>query len=418
MISRRAFLAGLGATLVTSRALAAPARAKRVLFFYFPDGVPNPEGQASRWHASGSETSFSLPDTLSPLEPFKGDCIFTTGLSMGPTDSGSHPGGAKKLLTAVDGGNGESIDRRLARTIGGGAPFGHVYLGAMATHNGASGDKFISYPAAGTTVPPEDDPAKAFQRLFSTTPPSEGPGDTSVLDAAMADLAELRQRAGEAEKQKLELHLDALRDLERRVKGGGGTCEKPGFVAPPGSNDHAMFPAILKAQIDIMVQAMACNLTRVGVIQASQHTSELIMSRFAGTDMYRPSFDMRSHQASHYGQTSDPKYADFVLQRRWLVSRFAYLLSELKKRAEPGGDGGTMLDNSIVALVTEVSDGNMHLHDNMPFILAGRGGGLRTGRLLQYSYRRHGDLWAAVANAAGDNLSSFGQDSQGPLSLT
>jgi hypothetical protein len=30
---------------------------------------------------------------------------------MGATDAGSHPGGAKKLLTASDGGYGESIDQ-------------------------------------------------------------------------------------------------------------------------------------------------------------------------------------------------------------------------------------------------------------------------------------------------------------------
>jgi hypothetical protein len=62
---------------------------------------------------------------------------------------------------------------------------------------------------------------------------------------------------------------------------------------------------VLRAQIDTMVLAMACGLSRVGVIQASQHTSELIMSRFRGTEMYDPGFDMRSHQASHYGARQD-----------------------------------------------------------------------------------------------------------------
>jgi hypothetical protein len=85
------------------------------------------------------------------------------------------------------------------------------------------------------------------------------------------------------------------------------SCDAPpGFDASPALLfAPENFPAVLRAQIDTMVLAMACGLSRVGVIQASQHTSELIMSRFRGTDMYDPGFDMRSHQASHYGARQD-----------------------------------------------------------------------------------------------------------------
>jgi len=95
----------------------------------------------------------------------------------GPTDVGSHPGGAKKLLTGVDGGNGISIDHHLAQTVGAGDPFRSLYLGAMANQNGASGDKHISYVAAGVTATPDDDPAAAFGRVFAAAvrPPAAAP---------------------------------------------------------------------------------------------------------------------------------------------------------------------------------------------------------------------------------------------------
>ena len=52
----------------------------------------------------------------------------------------------------------------------------------------------------------------------------------------------------------------------------------------------------------------------------------------------------------------------------------------------------------------------------MPFVLAGGGGGrIRTGRVMQLGYRRHADLYVAIANAMGDNLTSFGDASSGPL---
>lgn len=440
-MKRRSFLKALGtaamalpvAHLLRARRARAftPAAARRVIFYYFPDGIPEPDGEPSRWHMSGSDTNFTLTPTLTPLQPFAQQCIFFNNLSMGPTDAGSHPGGAKKLLTATDGGNGESFDRYLARTVGSDTPFDHVYLGAMANQNNASGDKFISYPAADTTVAPEDDPVRAFNRLFGGgmggmggAPDGGAPSgdDKSVLDTDLADLQELQAQLGTVEKSKLDLHLEALRDLEKRLAGGGpvgGTGCSAGAPASLGGIDETAlydpgnFPAILQAQMDLMVNAMACGLTRVGVIQASQHTSDLIMSRFANTELYTPGYDMRSHQASHYGQSSDPKFTTYVEQVRWFVAELAYLLDALKQR--PEGDG-TMLDYSMVFVCSEISDGNTHKHDNMPFLLAGGGGGaLRTGRILDNGYRRHGDLYLAMAKAMGNDLASFGDASTGIL---
>lgn len=417
----------------TASAGPTPAVAKRFIVFYFPDGVPAPAGQASRFHAAGGETTFTLPENLAPLASHRDACVFFRGMSMGQTDAGSHPGGAKKLLTGVDGGGGESLDRYLARTAGASAPFRHVYLGAMATQNGASGDKFISYPSAGTTAAPEDDPITAFGRLFSagggaSTGGSGGsktvdPVEASVIDAALGDMNDLRGRLGDVEKTKLDLHLEALRDVERRIKGLAvdalPACNQTlGSVAGVDATrlyDPSHFPAVLRAQIDLMVQAMACGLTKVGVVQASQHTSELIMSRFPSTPIYKPGFDMRSHQASHYGQSADPKFEDYVKQRTWFVEQFAYMLDQLKARPE---GGGTMLDHTIVLLCSEISDGNVHSHDDMPFILGGGGGGaIRTGRLLEMGGRRHSDLLGSIAHAMGDgSVTTYGQGGSGLIS--
>src|SRR5262245_30847393 len=102
-----------------ARAQSTP-KAQRAIFFYFPDGVAgeSASGEPSLWHCSGDERNFGISDQLSPLATHKHDCIFFNGLSMGATDAGSHPGGAKKVLTAADSGNGESIDQLLARTAG------------------------------------------------------------------------------------------------------------------------------------------------------------------------------------------------------------------------------------------------------------------------------------------------------------
>lgn len=437
MIARRHFLAGGAAAAIALPFLrttrAATGTAKRLIILYHPDGVPglSSSGEASEWHPTGGETTFTLPPVLSSLQPYRDKCVFFRGLSMGAADVGSHPGGAKKLLTAVDGGNGISIDQRLASTVGAGDPFRSLYLGAMAKHNNASGDKHISYVAPGITQAPEDDPVAAFQRVFpgggSTTMPT---GDSrkdrrlSVLDRAKTDLDALRTKLGDTERAKLDLHLDAVREVERRIQGlgggGGASCSMPAIDAsglePSQLYAAERFPQILRCQIDLMVQAMACGLTRVGVIQGSHHTSELIMSRFMGTPMYDPGFDMRSHQASHYGANHDAshrEYRDYKLQATWWAEQLAYLLAQLAARPE---DNGTMLDHSLVLYCTEVCDGNTHGHDDMPFILAGGGSGrIRTGRLFDYGYRRHADLLLSIAHAMGDTLGGFGDSSSGVL---
>ena len=414
---------------------AADGSAERVIFFYFPDGVagPSQNGEASLWHCTGSESSFTLSETLSALAPWQQKCLFFNGLSMGGTDSGSHPGGAKKLLTAADYGNNESIDQLLARTAGWSSPWRHLYLGAQATLNNASGDKHISYPVSGQSLAPEDDPRRAFSALFGNFTPGSGTDSGTgadgaprqkVIDSVKDDLLELRGQLGGGgiEQDKLDYHLSSLEELEGRLTGGSGgaSCSDPA-VDTSGISDATIasaeaFPAILRAQTDLMVLAMECGMTRVGTIQAATHTSELIMSRFAGTEMYDPAYDMRSHQASHYGAShnrSSREFSAYLAQRKRWVQQFAYLLQQLDAR--PEGDG-TMLDHSIVVLCTEVCDGNTHLHDNMPFVLAGGGNiGINPGRLLQYSGDRHGNLWVSVARKMGQDIGYFGDASSGPL---
>ena len=446
-MDRRTFLRLVGSSTValggghlltrSGRALAQAAGARRLIVFYFPDGVAarSQDGDPTEWHAQGGETSFTLGAQLMPLDRLKQHCVFLNGLSMGQTDAGSHPGGAKKLLTGVDGGNGESIDQYLSRTVGAGSPWRHLYLGAMANQNNASGDKHIVYPSAGQTIPPEDDPRRAFERVFGAglptgmPPTMTGPSaDRSILDGTLAEVQALRDKLGAGERAKLELHLEALRDLERRV----ATTLPPPVTPPPAScgtppaslssaslpslYDPSLFPTILRLQLDVMVQAMACGLTRVGTVQCSHHTSELIMSRFPGTSFSDPGFDMRSHQASHYGPRHDAgrrEYRDYLAQRRWFVEQFAYLVDQLAARPE---DGGTMLDHSLLWLCTEVCDGNIHSHDDMPFVLAGGAGGrLRTGRKLDFNGAPHGNLLVTLARAMGDGASRFGQAGTGVL---
>ena len=431
-LSRRRFLSG-AATLplsgLISNAYAQPYTAKRVIFVYFPDGVPgaSQSGDSSLWHCSGSELDFSMPAVIEPLVPWKNSCIFFRGLTSGPTDDGSPPGAAKKLLTAVDHGGGESIDQFLGRTVGHNAPWRNLYLGVQANYNNASGDKHIVYPAANTTMSPQDNPAQAFQDLFgSYTPSSEQQTEPTynrraeILAALEEEARTLRQSLGGIEKDKLDYHISSIQELSTRfdsteeTASTGESCIAPYLDTSSIGNlyDPGSFPAICKAQMDLTILAMECNMTKVATIQLSHHTSELIMSRFSGSEMYDPNYDMRSHQASHYGSNHNwdsREFTAFVQQRKWFVQQYVYLLEQLHARPE---GSGTMLDNSIVVLCSEVADGNTHSHYDLPIIISGGGGGsIRGGRLLSMENQSHGDLWAGLAHAMGEPIASFGSGS-------
>ena len=104
------------------------------------------------------------------------------------------------------------------------------------------------------------------------------------------------------------------------------------------------------------------------------------------------------------------------------MGEFAYLIDRLDKT--PDGDG-TLLDNTLVMLCSELGDSNLHDHDRVPFVLAGRAGNaLETGRFLDYrgtnggKNQPHTKLLVSVANALGVEIESYGftGEGKGPLS--
>jgi len=72
--------------------------------------------------------------------------------------------------------------------------------------------------------------------------------------------------------------------------------------------------------------------------------------------------------------------------------------------------GHSLLDESVVFFGSEVSNPATHQKKDMPFLLAGGGGGLRAGRWLKYNSASHNDLLVAILNLFDDGVTTFGDN--------
>jgi hypothetical protein len=231
-----------------------------------------------------------------------------------------------------------------------------------------------------------------------------------VLDAVKSQFDAVRSKAGAADRERLDQHAALVTDLEQRLQNEpvlGEYCMQPPVPPTLGTDDANVMDQISRNHIDMIKMAFACDLTRVASIQysngANHHTFPFIGSMGDG------------HGLSHAGNDDVAAWNEWTVRQTWYCGEFAYLMQQLA--SVPEGDV-TMLDHTVILWVNELAQGNTHLHDRMPFVLAGSGGGaLRTGRYLSYPGASHNDLLVSVLNAFGIPDQTFGHPDfcTGPL---
>lgn len=421
-LSRRNVLKGagglvLGLPLLSSlRAHAEGLAPRRFLVFFHPNGVL-PE----KWFPTpgATEHDFTFSPSLAPLAPFRKDVLITRGIdlqcvALGPGEP--HQKGMGALLTGwhlnpgtMVGGDGslagwamgQSIDQRIAQVIGTTTKVGSLLLGTRS--KGGDVRHHLSYAGSDQPLPVIGDPTAAWNALFSElgepSPEQERIRHrrASVLDAVRGQLRTLSNTLPPSERVQLDRHLTQVRDLEQRLAAtiNGEACApvQPPALAP---DSETTMPDVAKWQIDLMVMALACDLTRVGTLQFSQAQNYI---SFPWIDS---SHD--GHALSHLG-SSDPSREQIAWRDAWYAERFAYLLQQLS--AIPEGEG-SLLDHTLIWWVNELGLGNTHSQKDMPFILAGNAAGFRMGRYVQYAGASHSNLLLSILHGMGVDDGSFG----------
>ena len=434
-LSRRAALTSFGslaalplldAMFVRKARAAAPAYPRRFVVFFSSCGTIAPT-----WKPTGGERDFQLSPILAPLEPFRDQIVVIAGVDQQGGGFGvGHQAGMGGMLTGsglnpgpFGTGSGPSsgwasspsVDQRIANVIGNDTAYKSVELGV---HVGAPDNLGrMCYAGSNRPLPPEDDPNRAFARIFAnlTRDPAElariQTHRLSVLDRVAGRYQRLSARLGAADRQKLEAHVGSIREIEARlavVPPARPACQLPTPTASldPMANDA--FPAIGKAQMDLLVMALACDLTRVASLQWSRSASTV---RFSWLDI-----DALHHDLSHRADDDADAIDKLTRINRWYALQLAYLLGRLQQIPE---GAGTLLDNTVVLWCNELAKGNVHGRMNAPYVLAGKAGGaLQTGRFLNFDGDvPHNNLLLSLTHAMGLDDTSFGNPDwcTGPL---
>jgi hypothetical protein len=434
-LDRRTLLRGAGGVAVALPFLEAmrPARAagvipKRFVFMFSPCG-----SVAKAWTPTGGETDFQMSRILKPLEPLKSDVVVLNGIdniaSMnGP--GGAHQVGIGALLTGRelgpggdDSGNpghpaglasGISVDQVIAKQIGADSKFRSVEFGVQCSKG--SGYSYVNYLDYQKPLPADNDPNSVFKRLFS-----EAGGDNSavlklraqrntILDAVLDNAKGLNSNLGGADQKRLEEHLSSIRDLETRLAAvsGGSECKKPMMPTVGGGGNDA-FPMIGQVQMDLLVMALKCDLTRVATLQWSNAAST---TRFSWIGV-----NNEHHGMSHYPDGDAGTQESLIKVNTWYCQQFATMAAALKMASD--GSGGSLLDSTVMLWGNELAYGNRHSHDDMPFVMAGGSKiGLKTGRNLKFNGSvPHNNLLVSIMNLMDVPAQTFGDPKycSGPL---
>jgi hypothetical protein len=391
-----------------------------------------PNGLLPAWTPTGSERDFELSPILSPLAEHQDDLVVVRGLYQQGGGGDGHQNGMGGMLTGQSlnsgpfGGQqappagwaaGPSVDQRIADVIGGETKLRSLELGVQV--GAADNWGRMCYRASNQPLPPEDDPAAVYARVFAElhTDPAvleqRRMRHRSILDAVGAEYGRVAAQLGSADRQRLDAHLSAVRDIEGRLTrvaaASGSACADP-VVSAVAKDDNDAFPDVGALQIELLAMALACDLTRVASLQWSRSVSQ---TRFTWLGIQES-----HHDLSHLGDTDAGAVAKLTQINQWYATQLATLITRLK--AIPEGDG-TVLDNTIILVCSELAKGNTHSRENAGYLLAGRGGGvLETGRFLSYDPEQrisHNGLLISLLHALDVPDAQFGKTewSNGPL---
>jgi hypothetical protein len=421
---RRRMLVGAGGvviglplleTFMPRRARAQAAKAIYTMFMQQQNGViQGTSGDPQLfWPAAmgpitaANMTGVDMDKATSELKDYADKLLMIRGINFpfgNPVGCG-HSSGCNQTITAakMQGRTNrsrpvsESADMRLARLVQMGKEPLTLYAGRKAGYL----DDAFSYGDGGSVRSGENNPLNAFNRLFGGmapaptppggTPPAPGAGEAemqklalrrkSVNDLLRSQIQALmgRKELSKSDKDRLNIHFQAIRDLEV----GMGSVLGP----PPSAGDlmarltaingthtaNDKMEEVVRLHLEVIALAFASGRNRVATLQIGEgndHTKYMVNGTLA------PPYHFVSHRVLSDG-SGGTSIANAVQLHHGIdrihARMFRHFLEKMTQHKLP--DGRPLLDDSMAIWLNSNANGPPHSVQNVPHIVAGSGGG-------------------------------------------
>ncbi len=424
--SRRALLKGLGLgagflpLLSTERARGATSAGypRRLITVAVTDGICPPDF----YPPAGGALPATLPFTLQPLASWSSKLLLLrqANAQASPIDCnvmmdiGAKYGGHftyPALLTgAVTSPNGTdsvptvtatqpSIDQLYANHLAQDAGVTNALLNVGCRPYSTS----TSWASNGVKNTAQTDPYKLFNSLFAGSAMTAAQMNAliarrkSVLDVVGRQLNRFAASLGTDDKSKVQSHLAAIQSLENQLQSmssSGPACTPPALT-PTGLNFNTVtnYPTHVTFMSDIVAAAVICG-------QARAVTMDLI-DNGGGNSLTFPWINIPSpdmHAIAHQGTANYDQKSQID---RWFYQQ---CVAELCAKLDAAAEGtGTVLDNTVMLVMSDMSEGAEHYVGRIPYVIVGSGGGFfKTGRTVTFgSQVPNNKLLTSVLHALG-----------------
>ena len=346
----------------------------RFMTYYWADGV-----NIARFEPAQTGAVWGLSEQMMPLSPVKNYINLCTGLRNLCADTITHHEG----MTVFNGysfqytgglntnAGGPTIDQLVADAIGEGVTpvrAVHVQVSKRLSTDGDGGTTVIAMSHRGepgnlTAQVPQTNPQDVWQTLFGNfMPPVDDRAQrTRVLDAVRDDVARLKMKLGEVDKQRLDSHLQGVDELEAKITATPPACDLPDLPGEDNTDVGGEEPisSVTEAMAQLIAYAFVCDVTRVASFLFKKFVSSTVFDEINATNQH--------HSSSHNGPDDSNYRAGVVYQ----MERLSQVLQIFQNTVEVNGDN--LLDSTIVYASTDCSTGFSHSIRRQPIILAGHG---------------------------------------------
>jgi hypothetical protein len=423
-LSRRTFLQGAGVTIAlpflesmvaaqTPLARTAAAPTQRFGFIYVPHGSIMKD-----WTPQKEGIGFEFSPILKPLEQFRDQVNVITGLY-----NSGEPGHSVSCATFLSGtvpakGNvirlNTTIDQTIAQKIGQSTTFPSMEFATEdhSSHIGSCAGDFlcsymstISWRTPTQPLPMELNPRVVFETMFGGDGKtreerlSRMQQNTSILDAVSESVKDLSRGLGQKDQAKLSEYLDNVREVERRIQQGEKQRSEYNVEAPEtpiGIPDS--FEEHVKLMFELQALALQSYMTRVVSFMMARELSTLSYPQIGVADGHHPI----SHNNNVPEQVAKKAKVD-----AYHLTLFGDFLQKLKSTSD--GDGN-LLDHSLFFYGSGMSNGNQHIHTNLPILtVGGAAGRVKGNKHIRVKDTPVSNLMLTFLDVAGIPAEKYGE---------